>query len=135
MKSMSHNKVSNETTKFVRGIIAEFAQTEEEAHSIVQILAETEWTPLIEFAQTATKQREEHQETEKRLRQAWIEKHKNDPVRCQLCYKIFPRHQLELPNINLKGYQREIPKRVNKPCCPDCSEAIRQKYTGICKIC
>jgi 5-methylcytosine-specific restriction endonuclease McrA len=136
---MENNMFDQDKIEQLRSNIAVLAKTEDEAHMIIQILAETDWLPLITKEQLSVRKQQDFfqqlYEEEKKLRKAHREAHQNDPTLCPRCRKIFPRHQLGHPRFRGKGYTRRIPERANIFCCQRCREAILKEYVYTCKIC
>lgn len=118
----------------LRHDIAGMSQTEEEAHLILQILSETDWTAFITRARASEKALQEYKNERGQMAEALNQK----IVRCGVCWNKVQYNQLAFPNLKKaerKTLQWSIPNRDNKFCCPSCREIILKKYTRICKFC
>jgi 5-methylcytosine-specific restriction endonuclease McrA len=110
--------------------IASLSQTEDEAHKILQFLAETEWTPLLAKARLSEQAGQELNDENKQMWEILDKKN----VRCSVCWQFFQYSHLAFPRLKKFGGW-SIPKRDNKLCCPSCRETILNKYTRNCKFC
>jgi len=122
----------------LRRSIAELVQTEDEVHTVLRMLEETDWGPLIAEAQSSRlsqraleAQWQEEEEERRKIREAYDQR----LAPCGLCRKPVPYNQLAYPRPKSRTYQREIPRHDFRLYCPECRKTVIEKYKRICKIC